>query len=327
MSIFDQMWKTEAVNWTFERIDETGAFDGLRHEAIKADERYVNIFLKSMRIVNSRQGWSKFYPVVHSFITVPHRAGGLAEIAVVSSPSRLLELDSTHIDRVTTINQRLFGPIPYRGGDLGVEVGLFAVKSADFVKPFLSLLEVMATAAGVSFVSVAKPFVEPLKKGLELLTGSTDLTLQIGLATAFKSPETGYFVSMRAPAGTFAAKDFVLKDNFELHDTNGKPITQYPYLVLGFEASEQREDWFLIPSIVAVYESLQDAIRRGKQTEAEEIFGVFKRTALTSPDLLIGDAVRLVEKVNAETSRVMPFTLTAMKECVLPDLKSIALYH
>jgi hypothetical protein len=165
MGILAELFRPVASDYTY------GSLPSASQEALQAEGAYVSIFLRSVRIVNVRKGWNKFYPVVHSYISLPHLSGKVAEFQAVTSPSHLAELDADHLDRVINLNHRLLGPVPYRGGDLTCEIGLFSVKSSDLAKPFLGVLETMASVAGVSYAALAQPFIAPLKKGVELLTG------------------------------------------------------------------------------------------------------------------------------------------------------------
>jgi len=326
MGILQKLLKTSAADWTYESIDSKRVADGLGHDLIKARSAYISIFLHSMRIVDVRSVWNKFYPAVHSYISIPHQGGEAAEFQVVIAPSRMLELDAAHVDRVITLNQRLLGPTPYRGGDLKIEIGLFSVKSTDLAKPFLSVLEIMATTAGVSFFAMAKPFVDPLKKGLELLTGSNDLTLEIGLATTLNKPETGYFFVMRAARGTIDVSSLNVANDGRLVDQKNQPVSNYPYLVFRIEASYDREDWFLIPDIASIYSELQKSVRAGKRADTEQLLGTFKRTVLTSPDLLPHDAQRLAKEVSAQVEEAIPTAMTSAVSIKLRSLKSVDLF-
>ena len=210
---------------------------------------------------------------------------------------------------------------------MNIEIGLFSVKSGDLAKPFLGVLETMALAAGVSFVSVAKPFVDPLKKGLELLTGSSDLNLEIGLSTSFSKPETGYFFVMRAQRGVINVANLRVAEDFRLVDNEDQPLGSYPYLVFSVEISDSRDDWFLIPEIASIHAELQSAIRKNKRAEVDEIFSTFKRTALTSPDLLTRDAQRLVKDVEDELTAAMPTSMTSASTREIRPLQLIRLFE
>jgi hypothetical protein len=325
MGLLETILRSDSTDYTYGSLTDVPG--DIPHAAVPANSAYLSITLRSARIVDSRRGWTKFYPVVHSYASIPHRTGELAEFQVVNSPSKLSELDSSHLDRIINLNHRLLGPTPYRGGDLKIEIGLFSVKSSDLAKPFLGVLETMATAAGVSFLSVAKPFVDPLKKGLELLFGSSDLSLEIGLSTSAAKPETGYFFVMRAERGAVKSSDLKVAADFRLVDRSDKAVGKYPYLVFSVEASNSRDDFFMIPDIAEVYSELQEAGRKGKKAEAEEIFTTFKRTALTSPDLLAKHAQKLVQETADELALALPTSMTSFSPHEIPALESMHLFE
>lgn len=324
MTILDKILRSRAADYTYEPIARGP--DGLLHVPIQVESKYISILLRSMKITDARRLWNKFHPVVHSYVSIPHRDGIQAEFQVVTSPAELLKLDAGHLDRVITLNQPLLGPTPYRGGDLTLKLALYSVKSSDLAKPFIGVLETMATAAGVSFVSVAKPFVEPLKKGLELLTGSTELRLEIGLSTSFRKPETGYFFVMRAERGAVKAADVTIAQDFRLVNNKNQAISTYPYFVFSIEVSDSREDWFLIPEIADIHKQLRLAVRKDKRADVDELFLTFKRIVLTSPDLLEKDAHKLVREVEAELTKVLPASLTSAASREIRPLRSIELY-
>lgn len=328
MGILNRLLRTRTTDWTFDRLRESQVPDGLPHVPLKPEASYVSIFVRSMRIVDVRRGWTKFYPSVYSYVSLLHRdEGEKAEFQVVASPSKLEELDVHRVERVIRLDQRILGPVPYRGGDLTLELGLFSIKSVELAKPFLAVLEQMATVAGVSFVAAAKPFIAPLRKGVELLTDSSDLNLEVGLSKLFSRPETGYFFVIRAESGRVEVSKLRVRDNDgRLVDDTGRVLADYPYLVFSIEASEQRDDWFLIPDVAKAYKELQQAVRSGRRNDAEWALTVFKRTVLTSPDLLTRDASRLAKEVEGEVALAMPASMTSVGRAKLRELKAIRLF-
>lgn len=147
------------------------------------------------------------------------------------------------------------------------------------------------------------------------------------ISKLFNKPETGYFFVMRAETGSVdASKLRVRESDSRLVDDAGRPVADYPYLVFSIEASEQRDDWFLIPDVLKAHKALQQAVRSGKRKDAESALTVFKRAALTSPDLLIRDAKRLVEMIESEVIAAMPASMTSIAKTRLKDLKAINLF-
>jgi len=325
MGWWTNLWKTRSKDWMFEPLLAAQVPDRLSHARLDPDQGYVSVFLRSMRITNVRKGLSKFFGTVHSSITVLHMGEeGKAEFQSVVTPNELKDQDVKHLDRVVARNLRLLGPVPYRGGDLEMEIGLFSIKSADLAAPYLTLLESLASTAGVAYLSAAMPFVGPIKEGIALLTGGSDETvLEIGLSTIFAPAETGHFFVMRAEAGTVDPSSLHLDDAYRLVDESNRPIQDYPYMVLACEVSSRRDDWVTIPEVKRAYDDLQRAVRSGKLEDAEEAFGVFRRTALTSPDLLFNHAQALVAEVEERMMTVLGATTVARKdERGLPGLES-----
>jgi len=328
MGWWKDLWKSRTKDWIHEPLSGSQVPGDGEHRTISSEEGYLDVWLRSMRVVNVRKGLSKFYGTVHSHISLLHLDKGVAEFQVVTTPDSLKDKDAKHLDRVISFNHRLLGPIPYRGGDVELELGLFSVKSADLAAPYIQLLEKMSGIAGVSFISSALPFVGPLKDGINLLTGGSDATiLEIGLSRAFSPAQTGYFFIMRAEKDKVDVASLSLGNSYQLVGPDGDPVRDYPYLVYSFGISKQRDDWFTIPGIATSYAALRKAIQTGKIKEAEEAFAVFKRTTLTSGDLLVEDAKRLIQKVEDEVQSGLGAALTTASIASIPALQSIKLYE
>src|SRR5581483_5492090 len=89
---------------------------------IGADTGYFIIRLSEVFLARSRTLWRKFYPVVHAWgATETGQQHGLA------APIQLQQVSDAGLDRVVTVNTRLIGPTPYRGGDVSLVAGLYAV--------------------------------------------------------------------------------------------------------------------------------------------------------------------------------------------------------
>jgi hypothetical protein len=319
-------WYHEAEDWFYGPLRPDQAPDAVAHRPVAPNDSYISIWLRSMRIVNSRAGFDKLYGTVFSYSSLPHLSGDLAEFSYVDLPAELQKVDKAHLDRVIRANERLLGPVPYRGGDLKVEVGLFSVRSIDLAAPYLQVLKALADAATVAFVPLAAPFVAPLMQGVDLLIGGGGgSALEIGLFRTYSPPETGYLVVMAAPAGDVRAGDLLVQsDTYRLTDRSGNPIRQYAYMVLCVEASAQRSDWFMIPQLKAPYARLRDAVAGGSGRERTTALTVFEEAVRASPDLLSRDAEQLIARVRDQALRgAVP---TAATQRWIPELDQIKLY-
>ncbi|MDQ3914997.1 MAG: hypothetical protein M3323_06645 [Actinomycetota bacterium] len=319
--------RAKAGSWTFGALVADQVPDALPHEQVAPDASYLSGFLRSMWITDVRRGVTRFYGTLQSHTTLPHLSGAPAEFQVVVTPPDLRDIERGDAHRSVTRNVRLFGPVPYRGGDLEIELGLFSVKAGDLVGPFVDLLESLCGAAGVSFVAAARPFAEPVRRGFDLLMGTEgEATLEIGLATTFTRPETGYFVIMRRNADEVDLSKVTVSQDYRLMEPGGTAIGDFPYALVAVEASPTRDDWFQVPALAEAYAALREDVARGRLENVKESLAVFKRTTLTSPDLLSHDAVRLVETVGAEIDRTLQLTQTSGERDSFPALEELRLY-
>jgi len=329
MSWWSSIFRSRAQDWTYGHLQASQVPSGATPQPVAANAAYLTVRLASMRVVNVRQGLGKFYGAVHSLMSLAHRSGAPAEFSVLTTPDVLKKIDAKRLDRVVLVGKKLLGPVPYRGGDVNIEVGLFSIKEEELAGPFLTVLESLSNVAGVALVKTALPFAKPLTEGIALLTGSTDATiLEIGLAAALAPPSTGYLVVMRAPKGAVALGGLKLTSgDLRLVDAaSGQPVRDYPYLVLEISASDKRDEWFDIPDLKETYQELQDAARKGKVEDAKAAFSVFRRAALVCDDLLQRDGERIVELVEGELKTALQTMLTAGGgDTGLRDLRQYAL--
>ena len=148
---------------------------------VEKDKDYVTITVKSFRITEVRRWTTKFYGCVQSRSHYFHADKGLIEYQAICVPTKLKELDPSNLDAVIQIDKPILGPVPYIGG-LSLELGLFSVKGTDLAGPYIDLLSSLSQEAGVGFLTAALPFVEPLRKGADLLFGNSNQSeLEIGL--------------------------------------------------------------------------------------------------------------------------------------------------
>lgn len=316
MGWFSKIFKTKTKDWFYSKIPIEQTPGNIEYKVINPDEEYLNIILKSMRIVNLRKGLSKFYATVHSHIEVAHRSGQLASFNVVTTPGNLEQLDAKNIDRVINLNRRLLGPVPYRGSDVKIETGLFAIKEDNLAEPFINLLTDMSSLGGVSFISAALPYVKPLEQGIELLTGSSaNTTLEIGLSIEMNKVETGYYAVLRVDKSEINVNDLKIDpQDFRLIDKHGKPVEDYPYMVFEISSSKNRNDWFNIPEVSSSYNKLREEVQQGNFTEASDALKAFKREVYTNSDLFFKDGKLIYEKVNSEVSEILKAVQTSSKE-------------
>jgi hypothetical protein len=308
MEWWKDIWTQEASSWAC--LEFGLGSPALDSSVVAPNTGYLSVFLKTLQLRNVRKGLVRFSGAVHSFISIPHLSGNTASFHVFTSPATLQNIDSKNADRILVMDQRLLGPIPYRGGNLSVQIGLFSIKESDVTEAYIKVLESMSKAAGVSYISAALPFVAPLRDGVNLLAGTdSESILEIGLARTFNPIKTGYYAVVREEKQRAKELGLTVASDGSLYSA-GIPYKGAPYLVVGVEMRRERPDWFQIPELAKTYNDLLEALRGGGNNERVRDAGVvFKRTALTSPDLLTVDAQRLVRQIEADMAEITRPTL------------------
>jgi hypothetical protein len=303
-----------------------------RRSAVQVDSEYVTLRIKAARIVDVRRWTSRFHGCINSRARLLHEASGSVEHQTVLAPAELKEVDASNVDRIVSIDKVLLGPFPYRG-QLDLTVALFSVKSADLVAPYLDLLTSLADTAGVAFLATAKPFVEPLRKGADLLFGTAGASqLEIGFDRDFTTLEAGYYVGMRAPKNSVKLDDLRIDTkDYRLTDARGQPFGKHPYFIISIERSVQRPDWMLIPDLKATWDAIKQAFVAAHYNDAGNLLGQFERQCRVSPDLVSSDAQRLIKKARDTFSAQQTRTFgngakRASSSELLPEFDKLNLY-
>jgi hypothetical protein len=297
--------------------------------AAAPESAYLSLHLESLRVSAVRRRAQTFYGAVTSTCTMASRRGGTAELVAVSTPESLRGADAAHLDRVITGTVLLAGPVPYRGGGVAAEVGLFTVPAAYLSGPYLDLLGTIANMASAFLSTAAGPassaLMAPVRQGLDLLLGATaGAQLEVGLAHTWLKPVAGHYAVVRAAA---PEGGYRIGPESRLVNPDGSDV-RAPYLLLRLAAERERPNWAEIPDVRAAYEAIADAARAGDLPGAHDALAAFRRVAVFSPDLLAADGSRLYDKVAEEVKLAFPETGTsgAAQPRGLPALNRIRLY-
>ena len=307
MGWLSKIRRTKAEQWFCGRVEDkkSGNFEAVE---VIPNECYLSVFLESLYIGSVRKGLTRFYGTLTSLSSLPSARGGHIQSVVVTTPNGLKDADAKHLARVAIDGMRLFGPAPYRGGDLELEVGLFSVPTSDLLGPYLEVVEDIAGLAAVPFMAAASPFIDPAIKALRLLLGENDgnVELEIGLAKTWAAPEVGLFaVARRSSTGVLS-----YDSDRRLLTSDGQAIDE-PHLVLRILISTRRDDWQQIPDLLDAYNDFKNAAIKQDLKQAQFAVEAFRLRTQFSPDLISSDASRLAAKCFEEYQRAFKSVQTS----------------
>ncbi|UQR61641.1 hypothetical protein LRP30_33195 [Bradyrhizobium sp. C-145] len=272
---------------------------------IEPDACYIELYLESIRLAKARRFATRFHGVAYSFVTLAREGDARAQLAAISKPDKLAELDRGAIDKVIVVSKQMMGPTAYRGGPVLLQFGLFSVKSGNLLSPVLDYVTRVSSAAGNSYVGAIKPFLPLIAEGMDLIAGQReDTALEVGVDTAIDLKTGSVSAIVDLPRGSFNIDKLTLdKDRKLLLD--GKPIDA-GYAVFSFRPSAEKSDYGEIPELRDRYAAIQSALRGGKLKDAQDALAAFRLAAIASPDLIPADASKLVEKTTQKVRTAFP---------------------
>jgi hypothetical protein len=298
-------------------------------EPIAADECYIELYVESLRLAKARKFATRFNGVVYSFVSLTRDGLPSAQFAAVSKPDKLTELDKDSLDKVITVSKQMLAPVPWRGGALSLEIGLFSVKAGNLLTPVLEYVTKVSSAAGISFVGAVKPFLPLITEGMDLIAGQQQETdIEVGIDVDMTLQSSGVLAIIAAPKGSINPGDLTLDPNDHKLLLDGKPLEK-GYCVLSIRRTLQKADFGEIPELTERYAALQAAIRANKITEAQEAMTAFRLATIASPDLISSDARKLVQKAQKKLEEAFKgggISTTTRARAVEP-LSAIGLYE
>jgi hypothetical protein len=306
---------------------------------VQAESAYVSLYLETMRLSVVRDRGQKYYGSVSSTCGVLGDSGR-TELVAVAAPSALRAVDPWHLDRVITATVPLISAIPYRGGGLDLEIGLFALPGQYLLGPYLDFLTDVAGVASaflpLTGALAAAALLPSVHKALDHVFGAAaGATLDVGLLRTWEPPVTGYYAAVRGTTGPPGG--FRVGPSGKLLGPDGTEVRD-PHLVLRLEARSRRDNWREIPEVSAAHQTLKTAVDSGDLPAANWALERFRRIAKASPGLLPGDAERLYQQMRKLATDYLPATATGalvpatgagardVARLTFPDLADINIY-
>jgi hypothetical protein len=103
--------KKPATHWFYESIPPKNTSMEDVVSPIEPNKAYVRVKLIQMYLGLRRIWTMNRMPVVHAFPRFL-QSQGTVDVPVIIAPNRLKDLDGSHTERVVSLNQTVFGPVP-----------------------------------------------------------------------------------------------------------------------------------------------------------------------------------------------------------------------
>jgi hypothetical protein len=297
-------------------------------KAIEPDSCYIELYLESLRLARARQFATHFHGVAYSFVTLSREGEERAQLAAVSKPEKLAELDKGSLDHVITVSKQMMGPTPFRGGPVSLELGLFSVKSGNLLTPLLDYITRVSSTAGISYVGAIKPFLPLITEGMDLIAGQRqDTALEVGVDTDLTLISGCVAAIIDRPKGSIDTTKLSLDKDRRL--LLGEKVLDCGYAAFSLRSTAEKSDYGEIPELKERYAAIQSAIKGGKMKDAQDALAAFRLATIASPDLIPSDASKLVEKARQKVKEAFPPGGVAASgiEVRVENLSEIGLYN
>jgi hypothetical protein len=261
-----------------------------------ANKAYFELRICEQFLRDKREYWNEYNPLTLVLCESIY-AGARQSFPFIVGPGLLKGLEQLEgNERVYFHNTRVFGPTPYRGDDVAIFVGLFRVKTCDWARQALSLLESFAKVFDTSKLTNYLNFSGPIMDGIESFLDMDDMQFRLGQRDAFTDPEThvgnvfspGYFVIIRADEKTIKKDQFWVKRN-QLHigDTASqlRPYRDQDYILYQVSHLDKRNDYSTF-DFNRQWRDVQNDILKGNKDSALSGLQNLNSQIIRSPDLI-----------------------------------------
>jgi len=281
-------------NWQIVSLDADAKARGVAVKPMRPDLDYVDVWLEAMQLVDARRLFTTYYPVLTSEITQQHLGSGRAKHHVVVGGHKLTGPGDAN--RVLIGPRQLSGPTPYRGGPLGVDIGLLRLKASDLAEPYVGLLAELATAVGITTAGPAGTAAAILGAGVKaLVTQLSREGLDIGLSHQFREATTGLFAVIGAPPSKVQGQS--IRYPHDRLTTGVRPLERVPYIVFSVQAAVHQYRWTQLPELAEFHARIQEArAPGGHRKHLKSYLADFDAAVRASSNLVEHDKQEIIEK-------------------------------
>jgi hypothetical protein len=275
---------------------------------IVADSDYFRVSVAQMYLKKKSKLFQDYYPAVHSLVQCSF-AGQSVDIPNVADPSTLLQQDGKG-DWIAR-NFILLPLMPFKGGQVKLVAGLFAVKGENRLNEFIGVLGGFAKLLAVPQLSAALNVAQPLANGIQTLFGGGGMHL--GYQDTFVGAggqEANYlkhsYIALIRTVADDALQNRLFVVNGELREGTGlqpgqhSPYESADFMLLHIEVRDARDDWNQLTSIATARKAAMDALVEGDMAKADAQLKQALLAAFQAPEITGMDRRRVVELLKSE---------------------------
>lgn len=258
---------------------------------------YLEVRLAQLHLRNRGEWWREFVPLA-SVVTEIQYQGKRLSLPFISGPDQLQDRLQGADGAVDIYYERVAGPLPYMGDDVGIFAALCRTVRVDWAERAFELIESVAKQFDVTRVSSMVSVAGPLVDGLESLLGmdKTQLRIAVERQLVAGSPpgsaaalEPGW-IALFSQGAAFAASEIcVVNNRLCTWDGSGPQVHDYldsDFMLLHVRALEQRDDYESFAFHQVHWPKVQDRLWDYQLDAASAAFEAFVASLMQCEDLV-----------------------------------------
>lgn len=275
-----------------ERVDHDADYT-----PVEAGRHYLRVWLEEMFLRKQQVAGTQWYPAVHSQVQLQF---GSQQVTIpnVADASRV-GLNQNASGHVIARNFLLAPLLPFNGGVVQVEAGLLGIQGKNYLASFVQVLGEFSALLAVPQLSAALSVATPLANGVQRLFDQG--SLHLGLHRAFAAgAEGGYYAAIRATEQDVDISRLHVVDHtlrYGADAGSSKPFTDYDYMLLRLEITEERDDWRQLEKIEEPYRQALEALSQFEEQKAQTMLVYAIVNALKAPELTTADRRRVTTEL------------------------------
>lgn len=292
MSRLTEWFKARAEHFHLEFIPEPGS------APLVPGEGYLCVWLAEGFLAERVTWGNEHFPALHGGVTLDVLGGEPSSFTTVTSAS--WSVPGVHLD------QRISPLVPYHGGVVSVEAGLFQASQQGPLGAAVRVLGKLAGLVGPPLAGAAT-LATKMSEGFDLVLEATGDQPKLGVHWSMVAPggggrpvQAGHLVVIgaSAPPGPLTVVGGRLR-------ANGEPL-EVDYLMVRIECRAERHD-AITPELRALVDRAVDSALRGDLATMDVLRKEAVIKAWTSKDLVERDRIRVATKISADIEKARTF--------------------
>ena len=271
-----------------------------------SDRGYFQLRLSEMFLKDRREYYLEFLPFV--LVVCDFLYGGERRTVPVFAGKETLSglekyLENEPVEYRDTV---LVGPTPYMGDDIGILIGLFRTRSADYAEQLMGVVGEIGKVFHVGELDRYLSLLKPLTHGINMVLGLKDVEFRLGVRSVYTSGnnlKSGFIALVNCPE-TALQRHQLWVDQGQLWTgtaDNKRRLTDFDYCLLKVEFVGNRN--FAGLPMAKLWNDIKGLVWAGQHEKAEATFLELCRQLSISPDVTRPDRFDLIRvyKMNLES--------------------------